>query len=135
MVRVAARAKGEGLMLISDRVELPESSEQAASWGSGRLRDDGETVRLGDGRLAASRLTLDRALQNLRAFAELGLSQAVAACTLRPARLLGMEAQRGTLRPGARADLVVMEDSGRVLQTWIGGRLAYEAEAAAIGAA
>ena len=48
---------------------------------------------------------------------------------LRPARLLGVEAQRGTLRPGARADLVVLDAGLRVQETWVGGEVAYRAPA------
>ena len=47
--------------------------------------------------------------------------EAVAACTLRPAQLLGIEAERGTLRPGARADLVALGPENQVAQTWIAG--------------
>ena len=47
--------------------------------------------------------------------------EAIAACTLRPAQLLGIEHERGTLRQGARADLVVLDEAGQVEQTWIGG--------------
>jgi len=44
----------------------------------------------------------------------------------------GQEAERGTLAPGLRADLVVLDgalDADRpptVAQTWVGGRLAYD---------
>jgi N-acetylglucosamine-6-phosphate deacetylase len=55
------------------------------------------------------------------------LLEAVAACTLRPARLLGLEAVLGTLRPGARADLVVLGEQGDLRQTWIGGRCVHRA--------
>jgi N-acetylglucosamine-6-phosphate deacetylase len=129
-VRVAARAKRERLLLISDRVELPARAGVSAAaggpdFGAGRVRDDGTALRLPDGTLAGSSLTLDRALRNARAFGAWGLPEAVAACTLRPARLLGLEAQRGTLRPGARVDLVVLDADGRVLETWIGGERVY----------
>jgi N-acetylglucosamine-6-phosphate deacetylase len=49
------------------------------------------------------------------------LLEAVTACTLRPARLLGIERERGTLRPGARADLVFLDSAGCVAETWIDG--------------
>jgi N-acetylglucosamine-6-phosphate deacetylase len=119
VVRVAARAKGDGLLLITDAVEPP--SPGAASFGSGPLVSDGVALRLSDGRLAGSCLTLDLAIRNLRSFAGTSLRDAVAACTLRPARLLGIEAERGTLRRGARADLTLLDDATKVVECWIGG--------------
>jgi N-acetylglucosamine-6-phosphate deacetylase len=119
MVRVAARAKGDALLLITDAVEPPVPS--AASFGSGPLVSDGVALRLPDGRLAGSCLTLERAVRNLCRFAGVSLREAVAACTLRPARLLGIESERGTLRPGARADLVLLDDAGDVIGCWIAG--------------
>lgn len=119
VVRIAARALGDRLLLVTDRIEPPQD---ASSFGSGGLHDDGVALRLPGGELAGSRVTLDRALQNAIEFAELSLIEAVAACTLRPARLLGIESERGTLRPGARADLVALDATGRVLSTWIAGR-------------
>jgi N-acetylglucosamine-6-phosphate deacetylase len=136
MVRLAARAKGDGLMLITDRVELPAEPRSGApgpagprsvSFGSGAVSDDGRALRLADGRLAGSSLTLDRAARNARVFGALDPVQVVAACSLRPARLLGLEAERGSLRPGARADLVVLGSEGQVLETWIAGRRVYAA--------
>ena len=124
IVRLAARAKGEGLLLISDRIELPGPGAPD-SFGSGRVRDDGSALRLPDGTLAGSTLTLDRAIRNAEAFGAMTRLEAVAACTLRPARLLGLEHERGTLRPGALADLVVLSERGAVEETWIQGERVY----------
>jgi N-acetylglucosamine-6-phosphate deacetylase len=127
MVALAARAKGDGLLLISDRVDPPQTSGRPRSFGSGLVRDDGTAWRLEDGELAGSRVTLDAALRNLIAFAGVSLLEAVAACSLRPARVLGIEGERGSLRPGARADFAVLDDSLRVRETWIAGRRVYSA--------
>jgi N-acetylglucosamine-6-phosphate deacetylase len=123
MIRVAARAKGDGLILITDRIELPGG--EFPGFGSGPLHDDGTAIRMADGGLAGSRLTLDRALVMAQEFAGLDLLEAVAACTLRPARVLGVESERGTLRPGARADFAVLDETGRVVETWIDGCRAW----------
>jgi N-acetylglucosamine-6-phosphate deacetylase len=123
IVKAAARALGERLILITDRID----PEPGADFGSGVLRRDGSALRLPDGRLAGSCLTLDCAIQNAIRFADLGAVDAVAACTLRPARLLGIEAERGSLRAGARADLVVLDHSLRVRETWLGGECVFEA--------
>ncbi len=151
IVKLAAKAKRDRLILITDRIEIGDTpgrswsapeypspsasnfasshasshasfhASSAALLGSEPVYDDGTALRLRDGRLAGSRLSLDAALRNARRFAEFSLLEAVAACTVRPARVIGVEAERGTLRPGARADLVVLNDSGEVLNTWIAG--------------
>jgi N-acetylglucosamine-6-phosphate deacetylase len=127
MVAVAARAKGDGLVLITDHVDPPETSGGPRSFASGPVRADETVWRLDDGRLAGSRVTLDASLRNLLAFAGVSLLEAVAACSLRPARVLGIEGDRGSLRPGARADFAVLDDSLRVRETWIAGRRVYSA--------
>ena len=127
VVRAAAKALGERLLLITDRIEPEPSGGAAGSFGSGPLRDDGVALRLPDGRLAGSRVTLDLAVRNAQRFAGLSLLEAVAACTLRPALRLGIERERGTLRPGARADFAVLDPDGSVYATWIGGKPVFRA--------
>jgi N-acetylglucosamine-6-phosphate deacetylase len=123
MVRLAVRAKGERLMLITDQID--PSAASAHSFGSGEIHDDGIALRLPDGRLAGSRLFLDQALANAQQFGAISLHEAIAAATLRPARLLGIESERGTLRMGARADFFVFGPDAKVRETWLGGSCVY----------
>ena len=123
-VRAAARAKGEKLLLITDAI-VPGDSE--GELGGGRLAADGPVWRLPGGTLAGSRLTLCDAVVNARAFGAMTQLAAVAAATLGPARLLGVEAERGTLRPRARADLVVLSADGSLAETWLGGERVHAA--------
>jgi N-acetylglucosamine-6-phosphate deacetylase len=126
-LRLAARVKGSRLALISDRIDLPASAAPASAWlGADRLTSDGIAWRLPDGRLAGSQLTLDAAIRNVGRWRVLGSHEAVAACTLRPARLLGIEGRHGTLRPGARADLVALSPDGVVQSTWVAGARVFE---------
>jgi len=121
----ATRVLGDRLVLISDRVAPPPEGDR--TFGSGRLIDDGTALRLEDGRLAGSSLCLDRAVRNARSLAGLSELSAIAAATLRPARVLGIESRRGTLRVGARADFAILDSEGRVEETWVGGRRVHPA--------
>jgi N-acetylglucosamine-6-phosphate deacetylase len=120
IVRTTARALGDRLMLITDRVAL-EAGGAGTALGEASAGPDGAPWRRADGTLVGSQLGLDGAVRNARRFAGLGPCEAVAACTLRPARLLGIEAERGTLRAGARADLALLDAEGRVVETWLAG--------------
>jgi N-acetylglucosamine-6-phosphate deacetylase len=120
-LRFAVRAKGDRTILISDRIDVA-ASDRAGWLGADRMRSDGVAWRLPDGRLAGSLLTLDDAIRNVERWRVMGFHDAVAACTVRPARLLGIERERGTLRPGARADLAVFGADGTIAATWIEGR-------------
>ena len=81
------------------------------------MRDD-------DGRLAGSVLGLDQAVRNLVAFTGCAWHDAVATVTSVPSRLLG-DGQRGVIRSGARADLVLLDDDLSVHVTVVGGEVAY----------
>lgn len=128
-LRVAARVKGERLLLITDRVDPPAG---AARWADGgTVTTDGSAWRLADGRLAGSHLALHDAVRHCVAWRVMPTHHdALRAATLAPARLLGIEARRGTLRAGARADLVLWSDDGEPLAVWVGGRLAHRHPAA-----
>jgi N-acetylglucosamine-6-phosphate deacetylase len=124
-----ARARQSRLILISDRIDVPEAGIGHPAWlAAERLTSDGVAWRLPDGRLAGSLLTLDAAIRNVASWHVMSPHDAIAACTLRPAGLLGVERQHGTLRAGARADLVALSDAGEVVATWVGGRELFRAK-------
>lgn len=121
-LRIAARVKGQRWMLITDRIDPPDAA--APVWAEGgTLASDGTAWRLPDGRLAGSHLALHDAIRNCVEW-RVAMTQldALRACTLAPARLLGIESERGTLRVGARADLVQWSAAGDPIATWIAGR-------------
>ncbi|MGI9154265.1 MAG: N-acetylglucosamine-6-phosphate deacetylase [Rubrivivax sp.] len=76
-------------------------------------------VRLADGTLAGSTLTMDQALRNLLALG-LPLAEAARRCSTVAARHLGL-ADRGQLCPGAWADVVVLDQQYRVEQVRVEG--------------
>jgi N-acetylglucosamine-6-phosphate deacetylase len=80
--------------------------------------------RLADGRLASSILTMDRAVSNLVNWTSASLADAITAATATPARRLQL-GDRGTIRPGMRADLVVLDESGSVVSTFVAGQTVF----------
>ena len=120
VVRTASRAKRDKLLLITDRVDPPETGEP----GSGTVYNDGTAIRLANGELAGSSLSLARAVRNAQDFGAMTRLEAIASATLRPAKLLGIENERGTFQVGARADFVVLDDEGQVCETWLAGHRA-----------
>ena len=118
VVQLFLRAKGtEGAVLISDAISATGKPDGRYRLGSLEVEVKGDRCLSAEGKLAGSVLTLDRALRNIAAFAGLALKSGVRLATLNPARVLKVEAQRGTIAVGAHADLVVLSPAGEVVQT------------------
>ncbi len=83
------------------------------------------SVRLIDGTLAGSVLTLDRAIRNMVAMAGIAWSDAIRMATLTPAMITSVNNRKGKVAPGMDADLVVLDERGCVQQTWVRGQLVY----------
>lgn len=77
-------------------------------------------VRLADGTLAGSTLTMLQALHNLVGELELDLADASRRVSTHAADHLGL-GERGRLVPGAWADLVVLDRDLRLLDVWVEG--------------
>jgi N-acetylglucosamine-6-phosphate deacetylase len=77
-------------------------------------------VRLADGTLAGSTLTMDQALRNLVFALDLPLIEAAQRTALHAARWLGLE-DRGVLAPGAWADMLQLDAQLRLVRVWVEG--------------
>ena len=102
----------------------PHLQDGVHAWRDGkRFVKAGDRLYLeGTDTLAGSVVTLDKCVRNFARFTGCSLGEALRCATFAPARCLGVEARKGTLRPGADADLVVLDRKGRVLSTWVRGR-------------
>ena len=127
-VALAARALGERLCLVTDAMAALGMPAGRVPLGVLEAFATDNGVRLADGTLAGSDLSLDRAVRNLMAFAGVSLSAAVSAVTASPAALLGLD-DRGVIAPGAVGDLALLDPAGEVVATVIGGRVAFDRRA------
>jgi N-acetylglucosamine-6-phosphate deacetylase len=124
---VLARAKGRGgVVLISDAVRAAGLPEGEVDLGGRTARHCCGAVRLPDGRLAGSVLTLDVAVRRFAAASGWGWSDLGRAAAGNAADALGLSA-KGRLAAGADADLVLLGDdgAGEVLLTVVEGRIVH----------
>jgi len=126
LIRAAISAKRPSRVLaITDGTAasgLPAGAH--ARLGGQSIIADPTGARLPNGTLAGSTLTMDRAFQNLVSRIGLSVVDAVTLTATTPARELGLVGH-GLLAEDAPADLVVLDSNFSVVQTYIGGRLAY----------
>lgn len=121
VVRIFLAAKGEGAVLITDANAAAGMPDGTYMLGPYKVEvRDGKCER--DGTLAGSVLTLDRAARNVMKFAGWNLQQAVRAASLNPASVVG-ELKKGSIAPGADADLVALSLEGEVKATIAKGEL------------
>jgi N-acetylglucosamine-6-phosphate deacetylase len=114
-------------VLVTDAID-------ASGVGDGTFVLAGQEVRVHGGEarltrtesLAGSTLTMSEALRRAVTDSGLGIEQASAAASANPARVLGLEASIGSIAPGRRADLVVLDDDLEVSAVMAGGGWCHE---------
>jgi N-acetylglucosamine-6-phosphate deacetylase len=120
------------IALVTDA--MPAAGMADGFYRLGRLEVDvsGGVARLaGDGpaesrSIAGGTARLVDVLRRTVRDAGVDLVAAVTAATATPARLLGLAGITGALRPGLRADLLVVDDALRPVRVMSGGRWADE---------
>ena len=114
-------AKGAAhVTLVSDGLSATGMPDGKYMLGEFEVTVSGGVCRNADGVLAGSTLTLDRALRNIVALG-IPLPDAVRMLTLNPASLLGIEFKKGSLRVGADADILLLDESLHLAGVWARG--------------
>lgn len=133
VVKSFYRAKGQSrLILVSDAVYvagMPAGPYEFMGLAV-EVKDDGSVRLRGTPYLAGSTLKLSDGVANMMAFAGASFTDAITMATTNPARLLGVDKERGALRVGMRGDLAVFRAEGgryTLAQTIAGGDIAYTA--------
>ena len=114
-------AKGVArVILVSDGLSATGMPDGKYMLGNLEVTVSGGVCRNADGVLAGSTLTLDRALRNIVNLG-IALPDAVRTLTLNPASMLGIEFKKGSLRTGADADIVLLDEGLRITNVWARG--------------
>lgn len=120
-IRAARRAIPQ-LYCVTDATAAAGMPDGDYRLGRQRVVKCGGGVRLADGTLAGSTLTMDDALRNLVEAVGFDLHEAMALVSTNAASYLDLP-DRGVLRAGAMADMVALDAQLQVRAVWIGGEL------------
>lgn len=126
IVDMIVRLKGpEKALLITDAISGAGMPDGEYELGGQKVVVKEGAVRLVDGTLAGSCLTMDQAVSNVRRFTGRPLKECIQMATLTPARSIGVAHRKGSLEPGKDADVVILTPDLEVATTMVGGKVVY----------
>jgi N-acetylglucosamine-6-phosphate deacetylase len=121
MVKLWWRTKGpERAILVTDAMSATGMPEGAYQLGSFSVQVAGGRA-MANGVLAGSMLTLDNALKNFVLFTGAPLEQALRLVTANPAAMTGLGDRAGPLTVGQPANLVAVDETGKLMASLVGG--------------
>lgn len=122
VVRIAFRFYGGRVVIISDSIApsgLPDGEYTA---GGLKVTKCGQEIRLSDGTLAGSGITVYEGMKRAISFG-VNENEAILAVTLNPAKSLGLDKQAGVIAKGRRADLVVCSEDYTEREVFVAGEV------------
>jgi len=126
-IQLLAKAKGpEGVILITDAMRATGQPEGEYPIDTRIVQVQGGAVRLPDGQLAGSILTMEMALKNFQQATGLTLQETWPTTSLNAARAIGVSARKGSLEVGKDADFILLDDAGEVRLTVAEGVVVYQ---------
>lgn len=110
-IKIAYNAHPAGLVLVTDAMRLAGMPDGVYDWTNGsRIVKNGALLTLEEnGKIAGSSIELVDCVTNFMNWTGTSVSEALKAVTETPAKMLGLEGVKGSLKEGADADLVVLD--------------------------
>ena len=114
-----------GVILITDAIRAAGLPEGDIMLDERSVHIQNGAVRLPDGTLAGSVLTMERALRNVCAATGRSLEELWVTSSLNAARAIGISSQKGSLEVGKAADLVLLDEAFNVRLTVVKGEIVF----------
>jgi len=122
ILKLAAQAMPQRIALVTDAMRACGLADGTYKLYRHDVTVGGGSARLGDGTLAGSLLTMERAVQCMVEQAGLPLEAVLPLATEVPARILGIADRKGKLAAGYDADVVVLTPDFEVERVFVRGR-------------
>ena len=133
LAQMIYKCKGaDKLCVVSDAIAAAGGADgQWFTLGSGEngtkvFVEDGVAIMEDKTHYAGSVQALDQMVRNLVNDAKIPLVDAVRMASLTPAQIVGIDQECGSIAPGKRADLCVMDTHLQVTKTIVEGKIVYE---------
>ena len=115
-----------GVILVTDAIRATGLADGDYILDERSIHIQNGAVRLPDGTLAGSVLTMERALQNVCMATGRSLAELWIMSSLNAARAIGVSSHKGSLEVGKDADLVLLNESFNVDLTVVEGRIMFQ---------
>ncbi|MFT9495609.1 N-acetylglucosamine-6-phosphate deacetylase [Anaerosolibacter sp.] len=126
---ILGKVKGtDRIILITDAMRAACLKCGTYDLGGQKVNVDDQAVRLADGTLAGSILTMNHAVRNFLENTDCDLSEIIHMASLNPAKLLGIEDQKGSIAVGKDADIIIFNKDFEVLTTIVEGQVCFRRE-------
>lgn len=121
-VRCAYRLKGpDKLALITDAMMACDMKDGNYTLGGQKVYVKDGAARIAGGQLAGSTLTLDKAVKNVINNCAVNITDAVKMASSTPARILKIDNEKGYIKVGYDADIVIFDDNINIIKTFVSG--------------
>ncbi|WP_196138860.1 N-acetylglucosamine-6-phosphate deacetylase [Aliikangiella sp. G2MR2-5] len=114
------------MTLVTDAMSVVGTDEQSFELLGETITRTGSQLTDPRGRLAGSALDMANAVINAQNMLMIDKTQALNLASKNVAHFLSMEKTLGTLSPGKKASMVLLEANGNVIASWVEGVLAYQ---------
>ncbi|WP_421780523.1 N-acetylglucosamine-6-phosphate deacetylase [Kiloniella litopenaei] len=122
-LRSAIKAKKRGkMMLVTDAMATVGSDQDFFELYGQKIYSREGRCTTAEGVLAGAHLDMATAVRNSVEMLSLSHDEALRMASLYPAEFLGLGNELGRIEKGYRASMVLLDDAGLVLDTWIDGR-------------
>ncbi|MEO3407868.1 N-acetylglucosamine-6-phosphate deacetylase [Mucilaginibacter sp. CAU 1740] len=134
LLKLVCKLKGyDNISLITDAMRAaglpPGESYLGTIEDNFKVIVEDDVAKLPDrSAFAGSVATCDKLVKNMVQLADVPFVEAIKMMTINAAKIMGVDGQKGSLEVGKDADLVLMTDDFKVLQTVVRGKTVYKAE-------
>lgn len=125
---ILVRCKGrDRVVLVTDNSSMVGMPDGIYGFFGGRHieKKEGTLRSLENGSIAGSAMTFDEDVRNMVKMVGIPLPWAIQMATLNPARAVGLDDQKGSLKVGKDADLILIDEDVNVYMTMVQGRVVY----------